>query len=84
MPGEVIWWFGWPFGDLDGHSPAIPPVGRVKNARKTTAGAPGQAGRSGRTNPQLRAAHGARGCAAGRKRGNRQYHHDHLASAQNT
>ena len=59
VPGEVVWWLGWPFGDSDGHSPAMPPVGRVKNARKTTAGAPGQAGRSGRTNPQLRAARGA-------------------------
>ena len=59
VPGEVAWWLGWPCGDSDGHSPAMPPVGRVKNARKTTAGAPGQAGRSGRTNPQLRAARGA-------------------------
>ena len=59
VPGEVIWWLGWPFGDSDGHSPAMPPMGRVKNARKTTAGALGQAGRSGRTNPQLRAARGA-------------------------
>ena len=59
VPGEVVWWLGWPFGDLDGHAPAIPPVGRGKNARKVTAGAPGQAGRSGQTNPQLRAARGA-------------------------
>ena len=34
-------------------------MGRVKNATKTTAGALGQAGRSGRTSPQLRAARGA-------------------------
>jgi len=59
VPGEVAWWLGWPCGDSDGNSPAMPPVGRVKNAKKTTAGAPGQAGRSGRTNPQLRAARGA-------------------------
>ena len=59
VPGEVAWWLGWPCGDSDGNSPAMPPVGRVKNARKTTAGALGQAGRSGRTNPQLRAARGA-------------------------
>ena len=23
VPGEVVWWFGWPFGDLDGLSPVI-------------------------------------------------------------
>ena len=60
MPGEDFWWLGWPRGDLGGRSPVLPPVGRVKNARKTTAGASGQADRrSKRTNPQLRAACGA-------------------------
>ena len=60
MPGEVFWWLGWPRRDLGGRSSVLPPVGRVKNARKTTAGASGQADkRSKRTNPQLRAACGA-------------------------
>ena len=60
MPGGDFWWLGWPRGDLGGRSPVLPPVGRVKNARKTTAGASGQADRrSKRTNPQLRAACGA-------------------------
>ena len=60
MPGEDFWWLGWPRGDLGGRSPVLPPVGRVKNARKTTAGASDQADkRSKPTNPQLRAACGA-------------------------
>ena len=55
-----FWWLGWPRVALGGRSPVLPPVGRVKNARKTTAGALGKADRrSKRTNPQIRAACGA-------------------------
>ena len=43
MPGEVVWWLGWPFGDLDGHSPAASPClfylavcGKKRNADYAT------------------------------------------------
>ena len=76
VPGEAAWWLGWPFGGLGGRLVVLPPAGRVENAKKTTAGAPGQAGQKQADYPPV-ATWSARRCSDARahipRRSRRQF-----------
>ena len=65
MPGEAVWWLRWPFGGLGGRLVVLPPAGRVESTKKTTAGAPGQAGQKQADQPPV-ATWSARRCSDAR------------------